>query len=693
MKRKISSVLAVLISAALLSSCGGSGQSSSGAPADAQTSVSASADGEQSSNEGSTQENTTDENTASEKDPSSQQGSSSSSEQSGNDPSEPNGGTSMLRNLTSAIEQAVENSSPETSNSQGSANGNTSQAGNSDNSSTVNGQNGSSANNGGTAGGNTGGGSSGTTGGNTSGGNSGSTGGNTSGGNGGSTGENTSGGSSGTTGGNTSGGSSGSTGGNTSGGNSGGTNENQPEEKTTEENPPAPVSTEIGDINTYNQLFDLSSKVTVSISMTKSEMDKLDRDYYTYKNKNSKSPIYRKCDVTINVGGVSYFIDEVGIRLKGNMSLEPVYDSKTGKLNLTHYKLSFSETFDDKDYYGSEAKQWTDDAKKARKNRRFATLKKLDLKWNRNYDNTYIREIYAAKMFRQSGVLAQNIGLSQVQFNEQNYGVFMLYEPVDKIFLERYLPESALGGDLYKVGWTNSPANYVSGQVSYGVEDEEKGKKYNFNLKTNEKKSDHSSLANLLKVINGRITSSKLENVIDTDYFCKFLAASYFAGDPDDMRNNYNNHYIYFRKDNGKAIFIVYDNDRTLGVTKGYNPDKTGMTGQSPYSDRAAGAGNSQANPLIKLVSNSSGLLRSRYTEELKRIAALPLWDESEFEKEYYKAKNTYEAYITPTVSFANAKSTFRFSLEGAYTTSNKTNMSYHEFITRIMKTYHTYVK
>ena len=688
MKRKISSVLAVLISAALLSSCGGSGQSSSGAPADAQTSVSASADGEQSSNEGSTQENTTDENTASEKDPSSQQGSSSSSEQSGNDPSEPNGGTSMLRNLTSAIEQAVENSSPETSNSQGSANGNTSQAGNSDNSSTVNGQNGSSANNGGTAGGNTGGGSSGTTGGNTSGGNSGSTGGNTggsgstggntsggnsgstggntSGGNGGSTGENTSGGSSGTTGGNTSGGSSGSTGGNTSGGNSGGTNENQPEEKTTEENPPAPVSTEIGDINTYNQLFDLSSKVTVSISMTKSEMDKLDRDYYTYKNKNSKSPIYRKCDVTINVGGVSYFIDEVGIRLKGNMSLEPVYDSKTGKLNLTHYKLSFSETFDDKDYYGSEAKQWTDDAKKARKNRRFATLKKLDLKWNRNYDNTYIREIYAAKMFRQSGVLAQNIGLSQVQFNEQNYGVFMLYEPVDKIFLERYLPESALGGDLYKVGWTNSPANYVSGQVSYGVEDEEKG---------------------------GRITSSKLENVIDTDYFCKFLAASYFAGDPDDMRNNYNNHYIYFRKDNGKAIFIVYDNDRTLGVTKGYNPDKTGMTGQSPYSDRAAGAGNSQANPLIKLVSNSSGLLRSRYTEELKRIAALPLWDESEFEKEYYKAKNTYEAYITPTVSFANAKSTFRFSLEGAYTTSNKTNMSYHEFITRIMKTYHTYVK
>lgn len=264
---------------------------------------------------------------------------------------------------------------------------------------------------------------------------------------------------------------------------------------------------------------------------------------------------------------------------------------------------------------------------------------------------------------------------------------------MDKIFLERYLPESALGGDLYKVGWTNSPANYVKNQVTYGVADEDKGKKYNFNLKTNEKKSKHESLINFLNVINGNLTASKLEQVLDTDYFCKFLAASYFAGDPDDIRNNYNNHYIYFRKDTGKAIFIVYDNDRTLGVTMGYNPDGTGMTGQSPYSDRAAGAGQSQANPIIKQAVKSNGILRSKYTAELKKVAALSLWNESEFEKVYNRAKNTYQSYITPTVSFANTKQSFKFSLEGKYTTSKKSNMSFHEFITRIMKTYKANVK
>ncbi len=455
-----------------------------------------------------------------------------------------------------------------------------------------------------------------------------------------------------------------------------------------------PASTDIGGQALYNQLFSLDSKVTIQVTMSKSEMDKMNQDYYKYKNKNSKSPIYRKADVTITVNGTKYTIDEVGIRPKGNMSLKSVYDSKTGKLNLSHYKLSFTETFDDKTYYGSDAKVWSDkDARKARKNRLFATLKKLDVKWNFSYDETFIREIYAAEMFRQSGVIVQRIGLSQLTFNGENYGVMKIYEPVDKTFLARYLPEEALGGDLYKVGWTNSPANYVSGQVSMGVENNETGAKYNFNLKTNEKTSKHESLKNLIKVINSNPSLSQLEQVVDTDEFTKFLAAYYFAGDPDDIRNNYNNHYVYFRKDNGKAVFIPYDNDRTLGVTWGYNPDNAGMTSQSPYSLRAAGLNQDQANPLIKMAVKDKGILRDKYTACLKRTAALSLWSNEAFEKEYYKAKANYESVVTPTVSFANQKTTFKFSLDGKYPAGDKANMSFKEYLKRIMKTYNTYVK
>ncbi len=467
-------------------------------------------------------------------------------------------------------------------------------------------------------------------------------------------------------------------------------NQNNNNSSTTQNNTTTTPSTNqsVGNDALYQQLFNLNTKVNIQITMSKTEMDKMQQDYVKYKNKGSKSPIYRMADVVITVGGTSYTVNEVGIRPKGNMSLEPVYGDN-GKLNLSHYKLSFNETFDDKTYYGSDAKVWSStDERKARKNRRFATLKKLDVKWNRCYDDTHIREIYAANMFKENGVLAQKIGLSQLTFNGQNYGVMTIYEPIDKIFLERYLPQSALGGDLYKCGWTNSPCNYVNGQVTYGVEDKDKGKKYNFNLKTNESSSNHSSLKNLLSVLASSPTKAQFESVVDTDYLANFLAVSYFAGDPDDMRNNYNNHYIYFRKDTGKAIFISYDNDRTLGITNGFNPDGAGMTSVSPYSNRAVGAGQQQANPLIKYaILNSNAYIKDKYTASLKRIASSSRMNVNTFNAEYNKSKNNYQSVVTPSISFANVKHTFKFSTDAGL------NMSFSSFLTAIMKTYNEKVK
>ena len=450
----------------------------------------------------------------------------------------------------------------------------------------------------------------------------------------------------------------------------------------------------VGDNNLYNSIFNLANKVQVKLTVSTSEMNKLQADYKKYKRFDSKSPIYRKASLTITVNGQSYSMNEVGIRLKGNMSLSPVYD-KNGNLNLAHYKLSFNETFDKKEYYGSEAKVWASKAeRKARKNRRFATLKKMDLKWNSCYDDTFVREIYAAKMFRDNGVIVQNIGLAQTVFNGNNYGVMKIYEPVDEIMLARFLPQSALGGDLYKCGWTTQPCNYVQNQVTYGVDDKDTGRKYNFNLKTNEKSSNHSSLKKLLSTLASRPDRYAFSSVIDTGYLAKFLAASYFAGDPDDIRNNYNNHYIYFRKDNGKAVFIPYDNDRTLGITYGYNPDGTGMTKPSPYSEMACGARQSQANPVINYgILGSKAFVKSEYTAALKRIADSGIMNVNNFNTYYNLAMNNYNSVVTPSVSFANQSQAFRFSLDGKYTSGDRRNMSFSVYSEKIMKTYHSYVR
>lgn len=453
----------------------------------------------------------------------------------------------------------------------------------------------------------------------------------------------------------------------------------------------------------YDKLFDLNRKVSVEILISKDEIEKLQSDYekYTENDENAKSEIYRKADVVFTIDSESYTVEEVGIRLKGNQSIVPFYDYD-GTPNVCSYKLSFDETFDDEIAYGANAEQWTNvAARNARKQRTFASLSELDVKWNISYDMTNIREIYATKLFEAADTLVQKIGLSQMKINGNNYGLVKIYEPVDKKFLKKRLPESALGGDLYKSMWSEcdndgnrtgrwNGATYESDN-SYGIQKNSEGKKFHFNLKTNKKTSKHESLKNFLSVINQQnLSKDQLEKVLDTDYYANFMAAEYFAGDPDDIRNNYNNHYLYFRKDNGKAIFIVYDNDRTLGITYGLNRNCAAL---DPYSD-AGVMYDSQKNPLIRKtvthsVSSELTYIRDKYTAALKKLSETGLLTQyDEFNKMYETAKSQYEGIVTPYITFANQQESFGFSLDGTAQGGETANMSFEQFCTQIMKTY-----
>lgn len=441
----------------------------------------------------------------------------------------------------------------------------------------------------------------------------------------------------------------------------------------------------------FDALFDLNNKVSIDVDISDSELKKMQQDFARYDQLENKSPIYRIADkVTITIGDKSYELEEVGIRIKGNTGRDPVWDNESGNFNLTHYRLSFNETFDDETYYGADAKVWaSDEERQVRKDRRFATLKSLELKWNRNYDNTYVREYYAYTMFRENGILAAHTGLSQIIVQNENRGVYCIYEPIDKIFIEKNLPEKDWDGDLYKSGWTYSPANYTN-MVTYGIEDEDTGLKFNFDLKTNRTSSEHESLINLLEVLNGKdVTQKQFESVVDTDYLAKFFALSYFTGNPDDIRNNYNNHYVYFLGSTGKAVFLPYDYDRCLGITCGWNPDGSGMTAASPFSERAEGNYSRQSNPLISNSIFEDEFLFEKYKEELAILADSEWLTEEKFKSYYELAKANYENVCKPEYDFANAdEERFYFSLDGTYTAGEEENMSVAEYFERILNTY-----
>ena len=451
----------------------------------------------------------------------------------------------------------------------------------------------------------------------------------------------------------------------------------------------------------YQQLFDPNNRIEVDLDMADSELQKMQDDYYRYADMGSKSPIYRKAMVSISITNadntIVYRIPEVGVRMKGNTSRTDFYNAEDGIYNYIHLRLDFQETFEDETYYGSERTVWNNpDQLKARKDRTFATLEKLEVRWNKNLDATYIREDYAYEVYRSEGILAPNCTLSVLTWNDARMGLYVLEEPIDKVFIERNLPEADWDGDLYKLGWTWMPASFTS-QKSIGIENEDNGEFYCYDLKTNKKTSQHESLKNLLTQLNsGNITKEGFASLVDMDYFLRYAAVSYFLGNPDDLRNNYNNCYIYFLKSSGKMIVIPYDYDRCLGVTVSYNPSGHAMTKENPFSDRAEGMNDGpqeQQNPLFLYSIAKGGFYVEEFAQVLQEVVKNDMLDPNTFEEHYNIVSAIYSQDVTPERNLLNCQwEDYSFNINHTDSAEGGNNMSFKDYITAKKKNFWTYI-
>ena len=438
----------------------------------------------------------------------------------------------------------------------------------------------------------------------------------------------------------------------------------------------------------YQQLFDPNSKLEIELDMSDEELQKLQQDYERYRDMGSKSPIYRLGNMTVTVttdrGTVSYLIKEVGARMKGNTSRTSFYNDSEGIYRYIHFKFDFQETFDDEEYYGEGFKVWeNDEAREARKDRTFATLEKLEMRWNKLYDSTYLRESYAYDIYRSQGVLAPQCNIGVLTWSGARMGIYTVQEPVDKLFIERNVPEEDQGGDLYKLGWTNEGATFTNTN-SIGAEDEDKGKFYVYDIKTNKKKTTHEDLITMINTLNnGKVTKESFASVVDVDNFLQFAAVSYFMGGCDDLRNNYNNCYVYFLKSSGKAVFIPYDFDRCLGINREWNPSGHSMTKDSPY-----GQGN-QKSPLFRYSVDEGGLYKAEYTQVLLEVAENELLTPEAFEARFNIAENLYADQVKPERNLKNAEGRdFSFDLNRTGSASGGSNMSFKDYITAKMSAF-----
>ena len=450
----------------------------------------------------------------------------------------------------------------------------------------------------------------------------------------------------------------------------------------------------------FEMLFDIKNKISLQLDMTDAELAKMQADYDRYDAQGSKSPVYRMANLTVTVTTPAgqthtYFIPEVGVRMKGNTSRTAFYNKNEGIYNIIHLKISFQETFDDPELYGSDVKTWEKDARKERKNRTFATLEKLDLRWNRCDDSTYLKEYFAYETYRKNGVLAPHTNLTSFDWAGIHMGVFTINEPIDKVFLEKYLPAEALGGDLYKIGWAGSSNGSFTNLSSIGVEDELNKKFYAYDLKTNKKTSTHEALTKLIKTLNTSIvTKESFAKLVDLDTFLPYCAVSYLLGNPDDLRNNYNNSYVYFRADNGKAVIIPYDFDRCLGVTTHWNPTGDGVTSDDPFGKTLLATGDQQRNPLILYSVASGGYYVTEYAAILRTIAESDWFTYDTFASLYATVAANYSSLAKPSKEFHNTGGMrLSFSLDRTSSFSSNGNISFREYLDAKLKTLNKYLQ
>lgn len=447
---------------------------------------------------------------------------------------------------------------------------------------------------------------------------------------------------------------------------------------------------------TMNDLFDLHNQVNIEIDIDKSELQKIQDD----NNIGDKPEIYRlakKVKITLTTRenkAFSWEFENVGIRQKGNLSRDDIFiDDNVNTEN--HYKLSFDETFDDKEMYDQEfINQY---GTNNYKDREFLGLSGLDFKWDRNKDYTHLKEIYASYLYRAAGIMVQHIGLTTVKINCNNktadFGLCYLFEPSSKSFIKRSLDskdeylnmdkwnvekKGSYGlagskyGDLYKVTYGNGNGANSGGDMSLssvsgyriGLKTDIYGNNYPaYERKTN-KEGDDSALKNIFNIINTK-NYDEIEKVVDLEYLAIEEAVSYFVGNPDSMRYNYNNYLLYIRRTDGKMIIIPMDNDRAFGIGNTwedglrfiYSNDRT-------IYDKKDFSNNQNRNKLLTktILSSVDNECKKLYTDYINLLSQSSWLKNDTFVAYYNIIKETY-----------NGLANFKLS--------NDSNVSFEDFI------------
>ncbi|MBQ3922423.1 MAG: CotH kinase family protein [Spirochaetales bacterium] len=320
-----------------------------------------------------------------------------------------------------------------------------------------------------------------------------------------------------------------------------------------------------------NALYKNTTLGTVELTFTDANWNKLLQNYnpsgsYVSLAKNRK--LYSACDFVYTKDGKTYTMSNIGVKNRGNSSYRSgenatTHQTTNPEYQQAHFKLKFNKYEDDTAHHLERS------------------AKAMNLKFMVS-DASYVQEVYCYDLFRRFGVLtAPRCSYTKLYITvgstpKAYFGVYKAVEAIDKQYLKERVAAGVFKGDdgnLWKCLWQNGPANLISTSSNlFGVDTETSAPAYS--LKTNDDGAtlQNAAIAQFKEFItnlnnkSGDAFKTWIASAFDVDGFLKALAVNVACGMWDDYWRNCNNYYIYFDTD-GKAYFIPYDYDNTLGAT------------------------------------------------------------------------------------------------------------------------------
>lgn len=318
-----------------------------------------------------------------------------------------------------------------------------------------------------------------------------------------------------------------------------------------------------------NHVFDINAFPAVTLEFTAREWNK----QLVFFDANPRHEEYVEADFIFEKDGKVERVKNVGARIRGGAFSRRRVEGSAGKFhdpaNPIWRKAHFSVNF-----------------KKYKKNKRFHGLRGMNLRFIKD-DPTYVRELYGYDLARRFGIWTMHsASFARVYIKIKGeaapayFGIYIITEKPGEDFLERRFVDDGGKGNLWKCLWTAMgqsaslrPETFTPETV--GEEDISLNEADSFRPVYDLKSSDTGvrEAADQLKRFIHDLNTKRgsefvrwIESAMDVDQFLKTLAVNVVLGRWDNYWVTANNYYLYFEK-SGKAYFIPYDFDNTLGTS------------------------------------------------------------------------------------------------------------------------------